>query len=147
MTKILVHNFTRLGYLLHSTPLLMGLKAQNPSCEIVMAVHRRFQEVCEGFPFVDVVISFDSDGLKESVLQGGEGLLQSYRYVKSFVELLKEQHFDLVFNLSHSRSSCMLLAQLDIPQVRGSIVDRTAAVCTIHLWSGPTISKICRSIG
>jgi ADP-heptose:LPS heptosyltransferase len=135
MKKILVHNFTRLGDLLQSTPLLMGLKAQNPNCEIVMAVHRRFQEVCEGFPFVDVVISFDSDGLKESLLQGGEGFLQSYRCVKSYVELLKEHHFDLVFNLSHSRSSCMLLAQLDIPQVRGSIVDRTGAVSSIHPWA------------
>jgi lipopolysaccharide heptosyltransferase II len=135
MKKILVHNFTRLGDLLQSTPLLMGIKAQYPSCEIVMAVHKRFQEVCEGFPFVDVVISFDSDGLKETILQGSEGLLQSYRYVKSYTELLKQQHFDLVFNLSHSRASCFLLALLGIPHVRGSIVDRTAMLSTIHPWA------------
>lgn len=78
MNKILIHNFTRLGDLLQSTPLLMGLKARDPSCEIVLAVHRRFQEVCEGFPFIDAVISFDSEGLKESVLQGAKA---SYRAI------------------------------------------------------------------
>jgi ADP-heptose:LPS heptosyltransferase len=132
MKKILVHNFTRLGDLLQSTPLLMGIKAQYPGCEIVMAVHKRFQEVCEGFPFVDVVIFFDSNGLKETILQGGEGLLQSYRYIESYTELLKQRHFDLVFNLSHSRASCFLVALLSIPHVRGSIVDRTAMLSTAH---------------
>ncbi|MBI3328524.1 MAG: glycosyltransferase family 9 protein [Nitrospinae bacterium] len=135
MKKILVHNFTRLGDLLQSTPLLMGLKAQDPRCEITLTVHQTFQEICRGFPFVDEVISFDSDRLKEAIVRGGEGLLQGYRYVKSYVQLLKERRFDLVFNLSHSRASCMLLALLDIPQVRGSVADRTGALYTMHPWA------------
>jgi ADP-heptose:LPS heptosyltransferase len=135
MKKILVHNFTRIGDLLQSTPLLAGLKKREPHCEIVLAVHKRFQEVCEGFPFVDTVISFDSDGLKDTILQGGDGLLQSYHYVKSFIDLLKDRHFDLVVNLSHSRSSCILLSMLDIQQVIGSIADRTGTFCTKHPWA------------
>jgi len=135
MKKILVHNFTRIGDLLQSTPLLMGLKEREPGCEIALAVHKRFQEVCEGFPFVDTVISFDSDGLRDTLFQDGEGLLQSYHYVKSYVKILKEQRFNALFNLSHSRASCILLALLDIPQVVGSIADRTGALCTKHPWA------------
>lgn len=135
MKKILVHNFTRIGDLLQSTPLLLGLKERDPHCEIVLAVHQRFQEVCEGFPFVDTVIAFDSDGLKDTILQGGEGLLKSYHYVKSFIDLLRAQHFDLVINLSHSRSSCILLSMLDIQDVVGSIADRTGTFCTKHPWA------------
>jgi len=135
MKKILVHNFTRLGDLLQSTPLLMGLKEQDPSCTITVTVHQWFQEVCQGFPCVDEVISFDTDGLKEAIVRGGEGLLQGYRYVKSYVELLKERRFDVVFNLSHSRPSSMLLAQLGIPQISGSVADRTGALYTMHPWA------------
>jgi ADP-heptose:LPS heptosyltransferase len=135
MKKILVHNFTRMGDLLQSTPLLIGLKERYPNCEITLAVHKRFQEVCEGFPFVDTVISFDSEGLKDAILQQGNGILNGYHYVKSFVELLRQQHFDLVFNLSHSRSSCILLSLLEIPQVVGGIADRTGMLCTAHPWA------------
>jgi ADP-heptose:LPS heptosyltransferase len=135
MKRILVHNFTRIGDLLQSTPLLMGLKDRDPECEIILAVHKRFQEVCEGFPFVDTVIAFDSDGLKDTILERGEGLLKSYRYVKFFINLLREQRFDIVYNLSHSRSSCILLSLLEIPEAVGSIADRTGTVCTKHPWA------------
>jgi ADP-heptose:LPS heptosyltransferase len=113
----------------------MGLKERHPDCEIVLAVHKRFQEVCEGFPFVDTILSFDSDGLKDTILQGGDGLLQSYHYVKSFIGILRGQRFDLVYNLSHSRSSCILLSLLNIPYVVGSSADRTGTLCTQHPWA------------
>jgi ADP-heptose:LPS heptosyltransferase len=135
MKRILVHNFTRFGDLLQSTPLLMGLKTLYPDSEIVLAVYRCFQEICEGFPFVDMVISFDGDGLKDAVLRSGDGLLQGYRYVRSYADMLREKRFDLVINLSHSRASCIFLALLQIPQVIGSIADRSGALYTVHPWA------------
>jgi len=132
MKKVLVHNFTRMGDLLQSTPLLEGIK--KAGYEVVLAVHKSFSEICKGFPFVDKIMPFDSDTLKEKMMKD-DNFVDCFLYVKNYIQMLKRERFDMVINLSHSRQSAVLLSILDVRDTRGVIMDGEGNLFTLNPWA------------
>lgn len=118
MKKILILNFTRLGDLIQTTPLLAGLKERYPGCEITLAANVSFMGICKNLPNIDRLVVFDpkqfihADG-------GNTSILDVYRYLDAFTAQLEAEKYDVMVNLSHSDLSAVMGQMLNIPEVRG----------------------------
>jgi ADP-heptose:LPS heptosyltransferase len=99
--KIAVIHLNQIGDLVFSLPLLRALRENFPEATIHSVLRPHLQELLEGSPFVDQLLSRKSGG-------------------KDFLHLLKEMRgnrYDLVITLSHS-VECLLLATLSGARVK-----------------------------
>lgn len=118
MKKILILNFTRLGDLIQTSPLLAGLKDKYPGCHITLAANVSFMGICKNMPNIDRLVVFDPKQFIHA--DGGQtSILDMYRYLDNFTAGLKAEKFDMMVNLSHSDLTAIMGRMLDIPEVRG----------------------------
>lgn len=122
MKKILILNFTRIGDLIQTSPLLAGLKEEFPGCHVTLAANISFAGICKNLPHIDKMEVFDP---KQFILtDGGQtSIADVYSYLDNFVARLAAEKFDMLINLSHSNLTAIMGRMLNIPDVRGIVSD------------------------
>ncbi len=122
MKKILILNFTRIGDLIQTSPLLAGLKDEFPGCHITLAANVSFSGICKNLPYIDQMEIFDPKQFIHA--DGGQtSITDVYFYLDTFVARLAAQKYDMLINLSHSNLTAVMGRLLNIPDVRGIASD------------------------
>lgn len=122
MKKILILNFTRIGDLIQTSPLLAGLKEEFPGCHITLAANVSFSGICKNLPHIDHMEIFDPKQFIHA--DGGQtSITDVYFYLDIFVARLTAEKFDMLINLSHSNLTAIMGRLLNIPDVRGIASD------------------------
>lgn len=134
--EIAVLNLTRLGDLVQTTPVLTGLHKLYPEARIHLIVKRRFRAVAELLPGVDALHDIDADGLCQTLMDPAIPFMEGFDAVSEVVDGLREHHFDLALNFTHSRVSAALLSLLDVGEIRGASLDRLGRRRVLDPWLG-----------
>jgi lipopolysaccharide heptosyltransferase II len=134
MKRILVINFTRMGDIVQTSPLIAGLQQKWEQPQIDLLVMRGFRSIARMIPGVSRVMLWDQD---ESVVRivRGDSLADTYRYHRDFIESLREHDYDLIINVTHSNESAVLLRALRGKQKRGILLDDLGRKLTSHPWT------------
>lgn len=117
--NILILNLTRMGDLIQTTPLIRGLREENPDCRITMLANAKFAGILKLVEGVDELVTLD---VHQFGSKGGEeeaDLLKVYEYLDGVASALKTKKFDQLINLSHSKISAALSLLLNVPDGRG----------------------------
>jgi ADP-heptose:LPS heptosyltransferase len=133
--RILILNLTRFGDLLQTSPTVAVLRERHPDAHITFLAERNFAEVCDGIPGIDRVRRIDLDRVGNLMLEGGDRLLEAYRYIEEEIRELREERFDLAFNFSSSRMSAVFMGLLRIPDVRGWSMTPDGFRVILNPWS------------
>jgi ADP-heptose:LPS heptosyltransferase len=111
--NLLLVNLMRMGDILQMTPLIQALRQSRPAARISMLLNEAFVDVANRID-VDAVLPFPVHSLIGAVSEK-DNLIQSYRRLKELVRTVSgEEAYDLVFNLTPSKSAasfCSLIAQ------------------------------------
>ena len=110
--RILVVQLARFGDIFITWPTLRALRRQYPGAEIHCVVRQRFSAAMEGCTFVDKVWCLDTAQVLEPLLTGQGDVDVSLIRLTEWTELLAEQDFDLLINLSFSPFSSFLSSLL-----------------------------------
>lgn len=133
--RILIVNLTRFGDLLQTSPTVAVLRERHPGARITFLAEKNFAEVCDRIPGIDRVHRVDLDRVGNLLLEGGQRLLDAYRYVEGLIAELREERFDLAFNFSSSRMSAVFMGLLRIPDVRGWSMTPDGYRVILNPWS------------
>ena len=132
--KILVVNLTRMGDLLQTTPLLRGLKDQDPNSQLDLMVVSDFRAVADGFDMLDEVISLDLNSLIPRFGYQAETVVNLHQDLTGWISDIQKKCYDRVINLSHTRISASLVRLLDVPDTRGVTLSREGYIIIRHPW-------------
>ncbi len=116
--NILVLNHTRMGDLIQTTPLILGLKKKDPQVRITMLANARFAGILEFIDGVDELIELDIRQFAQSADEE-PNVLEIYEYLDKLTAELKSRRFDTIINLSHSKFSAMLAWLIGAGETRG----------------------------
>lgn len=133
--NILVMNLTRMGDLIQSTPLIAGLREKHPEASITLMVAVDFAEFASRIPCVDDIMVYDCRQFNRKKEDGGYyNWVEVYRYLENFLRDIQRRKFDLIFNLSHSKLSALMISYLGIENVRGFFCNKMGDRMTHHPW-------------
>lgn len=130
--RILLLNLTRMGDLIQSTPLIAGLRKKYPRARIDMMVAGDFAEFSKRIPGVDNIFVFNLRQFNRDERKWN--WVEVYRYLESRLNEIVGQDYQLLFNLSHSKLSALMVSYLGIPDVRGFGCHETGDRKTDHPW-------------
>ncbi|MFQ5482499.1 MAG: glycosyltransferase family 9 protein, partial [Nitrospinaceae bacterium] len=120
--------------MVQSTPLLVGLRRKYSKARTTLVAGSAFAEFSKRLPGIDERVFFDLKQFKESSPGPQASWVRVYRYLETFLEGLQRCRFDMVFNLSHSKLSALMIAYLGIPEVRGFRCNASGERMTDHPW-------------
>lgn len=131
--RILIVNFTRMGDLIQSTPLIKGLKREHPHSELTLLALDDFRGICGGFPAVDRLLTFDVNYFLPRLEDSGISLEEHYTHLTKFMKRVGTS-YDLVINLSHTMLSAALSFLTESDDVRGMALSDDGAQIIRHRW-------------
>ena len=134
MKNILVLNLTRMGDIIQSTPLISGLREKYPSAKITLLVTTNFSEFVPFVPYVDDSRVLDLHQFKKINPDQAVTWVEIFNYLKSFMDELKSESFDMVVNLSHSRISALMVRYLAVKNVCGFNCNAQGDRVIHHKW-------------
>lgn len=116
--NILILNLTRMGDLIQTSPLILGLRKKEPDCKITMLANVKFSGITRFMKGIDELITFDvaqfgSDSGAET------DALAVYNYLDKLTRKLNLRKFDTIINLSHTKVSAMLTKLIEAGDIRG----------------------------
>jgi ADP-heptose:LPS heptosyltransferase len=132
--NILILSLTRMGDLIQTTPLIRGLKDKNPNARITLMVSSDFEDAVSLIPGVDDSIVFNLRQFKDSNESEDKSWVKIYRYMESELNRIRDNEFDLLVNLSHSRFSALMVHYLKVQNVIGFHCSATGDRMTGHPW-------------
>jgi ADP-heptose:LPS heptosyltransferase len=106
--RIVVLNFTRMGDIVQSGPLLRSLKNAHPGSRLTLVVYRTFREAAERLPMVDEVLSFDVDEVVAGLDSKRGDIGKCMTALHTLIEDSGIAGPDLLVNLSHTPLSATL---------------------------------------
>ena len=109
--KVLIINTFGVGDVLFTTPLISNLKANYPSLFIGYICNRRTAALLERNPKVDRIFVYERDEFYQVYRRSKIGLVVKFR---QFLKEVKNEHFDLVFDVSLSRGTGFLTWMIGI---------------------------------
>lgn len=119
--RILILQTTRMGDVLQTTPLIRQVRQQHPHAHISVMVRGMGKAIVEHCPDVDAVLVHEEDTLFQHLrAQDSDRLLQAYAVAEEHVQRIAEGHFDVVYNVTHSIGSAMLLKIAGVREVVGA---------------------------
>ncbi len=133
MKRILVINFTRMGDIVQTSPLIAGLLQKWEQPQIDLLVMQGFRSIADMIPGVSRVLLWDQDESVSRIVRG-DSLAATYRYHRDLIESLRENNYDLIVNVTHSNESAVLLRALRGQQKRGILLDDLGRKLTSHPW-------------
>lgn len=110
--RILVLQLARFGDIFLTWPSLRALRRKYPSAEIHCVVRQRFAAAMDGCDAVDKVYHLDTANVLEPLLTGAADVDVSLVRLTEWTELLSEQDYDIVINLTFSPFSSFLSSLL-----------------------------------
>lgn len=110
--KVLVLQLARFGDIYQTWPALRAFKRTYPSAEIHFMVRERFVAATEGLDAVDRVIPLETKSFIEDLIQTGAEEATSLVKAQSFLQQIKNEKYDQVYNLSYSRLAAYLTSFL-----------------------------------
>ncbi len=122
--EIIVINLTRMGDVVQSTPLLAGLKGRYKGCRITYLANKPYAEICKAIPFIDNLLTFDMEGYQSSLLSDKTTLVGGYRALENFLKEIDKREYDLLINLTPSRTCAILTSLIRAGEVRGMTIDK-----------------------
>lgn len=106
--RIVIVNFTRMGDLIQSGPLMRSLKETHPEAKLTAIVFNAFLDVAMRLPMIDDVLVFDVDRFIPA-LHGARGALpNAYRTIREFLSDYRLSNIDILYNLAHTPQSATL---------------------------------------
>jgi len=130
--KHLIINLGRMGDLIETIPALVDLKEADPTNNLTLMAAEPFVDLAENIPVLDDVIRLD---LRDFLIQDqDETLLDRYRKLDQFAERLKKANYDVVLNLTHTKTSAALCHVLDVPDTRGVTLDNQGFQLVKNPW-------------
>lgn len=119
--KILILQLARFGDIFITWPTLRALRRRYPGAEIHLIVRSRFAKAAENCEAVDRVIVLDTARFLEPLFRSPENLKESLLRLSEWTDLIGENDYDQVINLSFSPFSSYLasLVASDPHRVRG----------------------------
>lgn len=119
--RILVLQTTRMGDVLQTSPLITGIRERYPEAHIAVMVRRMGKAVADRHPDIDEVLVYEEDELYlDMKANDSDRLLHAYETADRRLHELRQAHFDLAYNLTHSIASAMFLKLAGIPKVMGA---------------------------
>ncbi len=119
LKNILLVSIARLGDILQASPIIAGLKAENPQARITVVIDRSISSVCRGIPGIDDAYELDLSYLCRHLNREQEGIVDAFSYVTKVVDELRARHFDCCINLSNSPYTALLVKLLGIERTSG----------------------------
>ncbi len=103
--RILIIKLSALGDVVHTLPVLRYLKQADPNAQIDWLVEESFSAILEGHPLIHRVVRVNTRAWRKLPVAG---MLREFR---AFVQELRHQHYDYVFDLQgNSKSGMFTLA-------------------------------------
>lgn len=133
--NILVLAVTRLGDMLQSSPTFVGLKRQNPGAKITVLVDKAVAPVCAGIAGIDEIYPMEINAVLKFIYMGGVGIVDAYKYVDDVLADLRSRNFDMIFNLSSSPYTALLMKMLGVKNNRGWIADEEGYRLITEPWA------------
>jgi ADP-heptose:LPS heptosyltransferase len=123
-----------MGDLIQTTPLIQGLKDRYPDAKITLMVSSDFKDVVSLIPGVDNSIVFNLRQFKETNGWADESWVKIYRHIESELNSIRDNGYDLLVNLSHSRFSALMVHYLKVENIIGFHCSSTGDRLTGHPW-------------
>ncbi len=133
MKEALIINLTRMGDLIQTTPVIVGLKEKYPGIKISLLVNSAFRSICELIPYVDHVIEFDLRGVADLIINNH--LIKAYKYINQLLEIINSTTYDMAINFTHSTDSAVLLSLINSKDHRGINIDKEGYSIKKHPWA------------
>lgn len=135
--KILIINLTRMGDILQTTPLVAELKKQFKSCLVSYMAAKSFSGILKHIPFIDKVIEFNFKEFTKRSIDSCNllKLAENLNFVKSSLDLLIAEEYDLVINLTHTDESKALSYLINGKETRGITRDNKGFRIVNHPWA------------
>lgn len=119
--RILILQTTRMGDVLQTTPMIHMVRMKHPDAHIALMVRNMGKPIADRNPDIDEILLYDEDELYRHLrTDDSNRLLEAYRLAEKQIQDLRAQHFDVVYNITHSVGSAMLAKLAEIPEVHGA---------------------------
>jgi ADP-heptose:LPS heptosyltransferase len=119
MMRILVVNLTRMGDIIQTTPLLVGLRQRYPDAHLGLLVQEGFSGATQMIQSTDEILLWDQDEAYQILYEASNDLARPFLWNQSLVHRLRGEGWDLVVNVTHSSSSALLSRLLSRGEVLG----------------------------
>jgi ADP-heptose:LPS heptosyltransferase len=141
MQSILLVNLMRMGDVLQSTPLIQALREAYPQARISMILNEAFEGVGRRID-LDRRFAFPV-GLFRSLLAQENGLIEAQSLLRDFVrEVNQRGTYDLVFNLTPSRSAASLASMIAQRDHRGMWLERDGSFQAADPWAAYLVAMM-----
>jgi len=119
--RILILQITRMGDVLQTTPMIHTVRMKYPEAHIALMVRKMGKPIAERNPDIDETLVYDEDELYLHLKsEDANRLLAAYQLAEGQVQTLREQGYDIVYNVTHSVGSAMIAKLARIPEVHGA---------------------------
>ncbi len=123
-----------MGDLIQTTPLISGLRDKYPDARITLMVSSDFVDAVTLIPDIDDSVVFNLRQFKDSEQWDDESWVKIYRYIESELNEIRNESYDLLVNLSHSRLSALMVYYLKVKNVIGFHCNGSGDRITGHPW-------------
>ena len=117
-------NLTRFGDLVQTSPMLSGLRRRHPDAGIDLIIKSRFREAAGMLCGPDRIVEIDGDALARTLADPASTFIDGFRAVRRIADDLSSTRYDVVYNLTHSRASAVLLSLMQAGRHVGFDMDR-----------------------
>jgi ADP-heptose:LPS heptosyltransferase len=119
--RILILQTTRMGDVLQTTPLIHVVRDKYPDAHLTLMVRKMGKAIADRNPDIDEIIVYDEDELYLHLKsEDSDRLLQAYQLAEKQIQELRDQHYDIVCNATHSLGSAMVAKLSEIPEAYGA---------------------------
>ncbi|MZG54345.1 MAG: glycosyltransferase family 9 protein [Nitrospinae bacterium] len=132
--NILIISLTRMGDLIQTTPLIRGLREKYPGAKVSLMVSSDFAGAVSLIPGIDNSIIFNLRQFKDSDNWEDKSWVKVYRYLESELNQIRDDSYDLLVNLSHSRLSALMVHYLKVKNIIGFHCNSSGDRMTGHPW-------------
>lgn len=133
--RILINQTTRMGDVLQTSPLVRLLRQKYPDAHLAMMVRGMGKIIAERHPDLDEVIVYNEDALYLDLKsRDSDRFLKAYERTDAEVAALREKGFDVVYNVTHSLASAMLMSLAGIPEAVGAALGEDGQFLLRGAW-------------
>lgn len=132
MKDVLIINATRMGDLIQTTPVIVGLKKRYPEIRITLLASAEFAEICKYIPFIDRLFVINVRDILTKL--DHVMLIECFHDLDDLLHQVNDTCYDVVINFTHSPASAVLTSLIDAKEVRGLTIDEEGHSIKKHPW-------------
>lgn len=116
-------NIARMGDLVQSSPLISGLKKEDPNCEITLLCSHWFESAARMLNGVDRIVTVSYDEIVRELIKPRGGILAGYELLRDLVDEMRNLKFDRVINITHTDISSIITSIIEGKETSGMTLD------------------------